>query len=271
MVPTKRDFDAFLKIIERDLYSHGVVVNNRYTKNFKLGPNTAQIIDLVKQFSVFSNHFLPIQCERMVNANTEAGERGARVILANEIGVALNVKKGDTDGMLFHHDRAHINWLRSVGNMLGLDPRMLGRWELGTPSTHKFLKDLRTSYGSRDGNVGAGASFAIETWAAWGIGKGSEAESNNFWQELIDGIKIYNEKHRISNGLPAITTSFFKYHFEIETGHGESVMKELKETFNTPDFDQERWLSGGRDALNAIHTFWLGLEETREKLDVPGQ
>lgn len=266
MEKVTRDFDSFWKIVEKDLLNHPVIVSNPYTKNFKLGPNTAQLVDLVEQFSVFSNHFLPIQCERMVNANTEAGERGARVILANEIGVALDVKRGDTDGKIFYHNKAHINWLRSVGNMLGLDPRMLGRWELGTQTTHKFLDDLKVSYASRDGNIGAGASFAIETWAAWGIGKGSEAESNNFWQELIDGIKIYNEKYRKPNNLAPVTTSFFKYHFEIESGHGENVMKELEGTFNDLDFNQERWLSGGRQALNAIHIFWLGLEDTRKKL-----
>jgi len=266
MARAAHDFDSFLKIVERDCYSHEVIVNNRYTKNFKLGPNTAQIVDLVKQFSVFSNHFLPIQCERMVNANTEAGEKSARVILANEIGVAMDLERSDTDGNVFHHSTAHINWLREVGEMLGLDPRMLGRWELGSQSTHKFLDDLRASYGSRDGNVGAGASFAIETWAAWGIGKELEAESNNFWKELVEGIKIYNERYRKSHRLPPITTSFFQYHFDIESGHGTTVMKELEETFHDHNFNQEKWLSGSRQSLNAIHTFWLGLEETRKSL-----
>ncbi len=261
------DFDGFWNVVEQDLLRHPVIVSNPYTKKFRLGPTTEMFVDMVEQFSVFSNHFLPIQCERMVNANTEAGEKGARVILANEIGVALDMAKADTDGKIFHHNGAHINWLRGVGSMLGLNPRSLGRWELGSKSTHQFLNELRESYGSRDGNIGAGASFAIETWAAWGIGKGPEAESNNFWRELVEGIRMYNERVRKTAGLPPVTTSFFQYHFDIESVHGANVMEELRETFNDPAFNQKRWFSGGRKALNAIHTFWLGLELNRRRLD----
>lgn len=83
---------------------------------------------------------------------------------------------------------------------------------------------------------------------------------------MIEGIKIYNERYRKLNNLTPVNTSFFQYHFEIESGHGANVMNELEETFNDPKFDQEKWLSAGQKALDAIHTFWFGLEETRKTL-----
>src|SRR5262249_42542410 len=134
-------------------------------------------------------------------------------------------------GRTFSTRNAHINWLREVGKALGLDPRAFGRWDTGSDATHAFLDGLDRTYGSRDGVVGAGASFAIETWAASGIGEGAERESCNFWKELIAGLEAFNRRERAAKGLRPLPLGFFRWHFELEGGHGASVWRELDESF----------------------------------------
>jgi hypothetical protein len=261
------DFREHVRRIERDVYSHPVIRENAYTKWFKLGEaSTAQVIDLVIQFSVFSNHFIPLEAKRMVNAATEEEEQEARAILGNEIGVAIDARTGSIEGRRFSHGSAHIKWLRDIGEMLGLDRNQLGKWALGSPATHQFLRQLEEVYGSPDNNIGAGASFAIESWAGYGIGKGELAESNNFWKELIAGLERYNQNNRMNLGLPPLNVGFFRLHFGLETGHVANVEHELSETFFSPGFDQEKWFHGAARALEAIEVFWKGLDERRRSL-----
>ena len=262
-----KDFELFKKKIEKDFFCHPVIVNNPYAKWFKQGlANTEQVKDLILQFSVFSNHFIVVQTKRMVNATSVEGEESARAILLNECGVGMDVKTGNIEGKRFASSNAHINWLRKMAAMVDIDPKVIGRWETGTKATHDFLEGLDRTYGSRDGNIGAGASFAIETWAAFGIGEGNEAESNNFWKELVVGLEGYNKVHRTPKNLPPISTGFFQYHFETELGHGTSVWHELEETYNNPEFDDSKFIDAGKIALESIYTFWIGLDETRKKL-----
>lgn len=263
--------DASLQAVREELVAkvlqHEVVVNNPYTKWFKLGnANTEQLRDLVIQFSVFSNHFIPLEAKRMVNAATEEEEREARAILGSEIGVSIDAATGDIEGHKFSHDAAHIKWLRDIGESLGLDRNQLGKWALGSESTHRFLRELEDVYGSHDNNIGAGASFAIESWAGCGIGDGEEAESNNFWRELISGLETYNQKNRTRLGLPPLKTGFFKFHFGLESGHVANVSNELEQVLVRPDFDRKQWEYGAFHALNAILIFWKGLDESRRKL-----
>jgi hypothetical protein len=267
MMNSSRSFDDFYRRVESEVLSHQVITSNPYTKWWKQGnANTEQLTDLFRQFSVFSNHFVPIQAKRMANSSTEAAERGARAILGNEIGVGLEVESGDIEGNTFSHADAHINWLRDIGELLGIERHTLGRWDVGTPATHEFLNRLDQTYGSHDSNIGAGASFAIETWAAWGIGKDADSESNNFWKEIVVGIKGYNANHRVPKGLKPIPTGFFQYHFDIERGHAANVMTELTETFEESEFAEDKWLDGGRQALDALLIFWRGLDESRKHL-----
>lgn len=250
------DFSALRRAIERDFFSHPVVTSNPFTGWFAQGDlDREDVRDMVRQFAVFSNHFLVVQAKRLVNAATEEGEVCARNILMNECGVSIDPRTGSPEGRTFATARAHINWLRELGRALGMDPRQLGRWESGRPSTHEFLEGLDATYGSRDPMVGAGASFAIETWAAFGIGD-PELEPRNFWKQLITGLEAHDA---------SLPIGFFKYHFELESGHGANVWKELQETFHAPEFDAARFLRGGRKALDAIHTFWLGLDEARRE------
>lgn len=254
---------SFKELIEREFFRHPVITDNAYTRWFSRGEaSLPQVEDLLLQFSVFSNHFLIVQAKRMVNAASEEAERGARFILMSECGVELDRATGSTEGRAFKTASAHINWLRDVGVALGIDARRMGSWSAGTEATHDFLDGLDRTYGSRDGWIGAGASFAIENWAAFGIGREPELEARNFWKELIVGLEALNRKRQI-DGLTPVPLGFFQYHFELESAHGANVWHELEETFSDPAFNQQKFLAGGREALDAIHTFWKGLDSAR--------
>lgn len=258
------DFNAFKQVLRRELFEHPVITDNRFTAWFAEGEASEQdVAELILQFSVFSNHFLVAQVKRMVNAGTLEGERCARAILVNECGVALG-RDGSPEGRSFSSGNAHLNWLREAGAALGLEPAALGRWESGSDATHRFLDGLDRTYGSRDGMVGAGASFAIETWAAFGIGAGPELEARNFWKQLIRGLEAFNRRRLAADATP-VPLHFFKFHFETESGHGANVWRELEETFGQPGFDARRFLRGGRQALDAIETFWKGLDASRRR------
>ena len=104
-----KDFAEFKKTIERELMRHPVILNNPYTDWFARGEaDEDQIVDLIVQFSVFSNHFLVLQVKRMVNAETEEGERCARNILMNECGVSMEHRTGSLEGRTFSTARLSV-------------------------------------------------------------------------------------------------------------------------------------------------------------------
>lgn len=263
--PRRKHFEDFWGIIEREIHHHPVIVNNPYCKWFKKGEATReQVIDLFEQFAVFSKWFLLAQLLRMLNASDLEAESHARFILANELGVGIN-PDGSTENQPFKTRWAHINWLRETANPLELNPQKLGSWKSSSSNTKNFIKGLEETYGSKDGEIGRGASYAIETWAAWGIGKGEMEEDNNFWKELILGIEHYNQKNNLK-GDQAIPLDFFLFHFESEKGHGDNVLDEVRHSFYSPNFDSKKFLKGGRKALNAIYTFWQGLDQSRKRI-----
>ena len=261
----QKEFEKFWENLRKEIHSHPVIVNNPYCKWFKKGEaNEEQLIDLFEQFAVFSKWFLLAQLMRVLNASDLEAEAHARYILANELGVRINAD-GSTEGQPFKTQWAHINWLRDTARPLKLSPEKLGSWDSSSPSTRAFIKGLEETYGNKDGEVGRGASYAIETWAAWGIGKGEEAESNNFWKELITGIEIYNKKNNLQ-GSSSIPLKFFLFHFNSEKGHGDNVLDELNQSFSRPDFNGHKFIDAGVKALNAIYTFWAGLDQNRKTI-----
>lgn len=258
-----QEFSQFWENLETHIHDHPVITNNAYCKWFKTGKcSEEQVIDLFEQFAAFSKWFLLVQMMRLLNAADLDAETHARYILANELGVKIN-PEGTTEDQLFKTRWAHINWLRKTARPLGREPEKLGSWETASPATRLFIQGLEETYGSKDGEVGRGASYAIETWAAWGIGCGREAESHNFWKELISGLEIFNRRLK-SQGEAEIPLDFFQFHFDSEKGHGDNVLEELQQSFAKPGFDHEKFIRAGEKALHAIHTFWLGLNETRK-------
>jgi hypothetical protein len=250
-----------LALLVNEIKRHKVIVANPYTKWFTENPAKEQEVkNLLIQFSVFSNHFLRIQCTRMVNAvrlGIEA-EKEAREILVSELGVNKDRN--------FRHGFAHINWLRETAGPLGLAPPHipypLGDWELGLETTHKFLDELEATYGNRDPSIAAGASFAIETWAGFGL-KDEKTEYLNFWKQLIVGLEAFNFVFAFSHN-ERLKLDFFEFHVEDEKKHVESVERELLETFDLPQFNIEKWKEGAFRALDAILMFWQGLDEQRK-------
>ena len=266
--PRQKCFEEFWGDVKDEIHSHPVIVDNPYCQWFKKGDATeGQLIDLFEQFAVFSKWFLLAQLMRVLNASDLEAEAHARFILANELGVRIN-SDGSTENQTFKTQWAHINWLRDTARPLNLNPEKLGSWDSASSSTRAFIKGLEETYGNKDGEVGRGASYAIETWAAWGIGKGDAAESNNFWRALILGIEMYNKKNKLE-GASAIPLKFFLFHFNSEKGHGDNVLDELQESFSKPEFDGKKFIDAGVKALNSIYTFWSGLDQTRREMPVP--
>ncbi len=268
------DFRDFLAQVERDLMHHRIITNNEYTAWFEKGEATdLELRHFIKQFSVFSNQFLVAALLKVINSPSIQQERASKEILLNELGVIYNKPgsangnrsnlneeqkdregdpdlvsiEGTVDGGTFRFRAAHFEWLCGVGEPLGLKFEDMGKRRHGTPTTLHFCDELQRLYGSEDGQIGEGASFAVENWAAAG-----------FWQQLEDGLmKIKQERH------PKLKLAFFTWHNRVEGQHAAHTMEELEEVYWGEDFDREKFFQGGREILDAVAVFWDGLNQDR--------
>jgi hypothetical protein len=251
---------------------HPVITKNEYTRWFAHGEfSRDDLIHFVRQFSVFSNLFLVAQLNKVINAGSLEEMRASKEILANEIGVIFRKKKtaaqaagnvtdkdregdpelvsveGTVDGGTFRFKAAHFEWLLQIGQVLGMTFNDMGKRRHGTPSTLFFCDELYRLYGSEDSNIGAGAGFSVENWAAAG-----------FWKELIQGLEKFKKLHQ-----PDLPLAFFTWHDKIEEQHKDHVMDELEEIYFSDWFNEEKFLKGGRDMLDGVNAFWIGLNENR--------
>jgi len=270
------DFRAFLDRVDRDLLHHRIITDNAYTSWFRAGQATdAELVHFVRQFSVFSNQFLVAALLRVINAPTLQQERAAKEILMNELGVIYRKTSGEAaparlaseetkdregdpdlvstegtvDGGTFRFRAGHFEWLLAVGETLGLGFGDLGKRRHGRPYVLRFCDELQRLFGSEDDRIAEGASFAVENWAAAG-----------FWQDLEDGLL-----HIKATRLPALKVAFFTWHNRVEAQHAGHTMEELEDVFFAPNFDPERFFQGAKEVLNAIATFWDGLEDDRKR------
>jgi hypothetical protein len=268
------DFRDFLGQVERELMHHRIITNNEYTRWFEKGEATdEELRHFIRQFSVFSNQFLVAALLKVINSPSMEQERASKEILLNELGVIYHKAsttgngraglsedqkdregdpdlvsiEGTVDGGTFRFRAAHFEWLCGVGETLGLHFEDLGKRRHGTKTTLHFCDELQRLYGSEDGQIGEGASFAVENWAAAG-----------FWQQLEDGLmKIKQERH------PKLKLAFFTWHNRVEGQHASHTMEELEEVFWSEDFDREKFFQGGREILEAVAVFWDGLNQDR--------
>jgi hypothetical protein len=268
------DFRDFLAQVDRDLMHHRIITDNAYTRWFQRGEATDdELRHFVKQFSVFSNQFLVAALLKAINAPTLQQVRASKEILMNELGVIyrkpgqptagrggltaddmdregdpeLVSTEGTVDGGTCRFRAAHFEWLLAVGGGLGLGFNDMGKRRHGRPSTLRFCDELQRLYGSEDGQIAEGASFAVENWAAAG-----------FWQELEDGLtKIKQSRH------PKLPLAFFTWHNRVEAQHAGHTMEELEDVFFSADFDRAKFFDGGREVLDAVAVFWDGLNEDR--------
>ena len=210
----------------------------------------------MQQFSVFSNQFLVAALLRVINAPSLQQARAGKEILMNELGVIYRRRDGDgeqapgqaideeskdregdpdlvstegtVDGGICRFRAAHFEWLLAVGEALGLGFDDMGKRRNGRPYTLQFCDELQRLYGSEDGQLAEGASFAVENWAAAG-----------FWQELEDGLL-----HIKATRLPKLKVAFFTWHNRVEAQHASHTMEELEEVFFNPRFDEARFFQG---------------------------
>jgi hypothetical protein len=275
------EFDGFLHEVDHELLHHRIVVDNPYTRWFQDGgASDADLRQFVQQFSVFSNQFLVAALLRVINAPTLQQARSGKEILLNELGVIyrrpapgvghgaslvapgaapsaaamdhegdpeLVSTEGTVDGGIFRFRAAHFEWLLAVAEGLGLTFDDIGQRRHGRPTTLHFCDELIRLYGSADTQIAEGASFAVENWAAAG-----------FWQELEDGLlKIKTARH------PHLRIAFFTWHNRVEAQHAGHTMEELETVYFDPHFDRGKFFQGGHEVLDAIATFWDGLEADR--------
>jgi hypothetical protein len=269
------DFQEFLAAVDRELLHHRIITDNAYTRWFQRGEATDdELRHFIKQFSVFSNQFLIAALLKVINAPSLEQARASKQILMNELGVIyrrtdggsngstarsdedkdregdpeLVSTEGTVDGGIFRFRAAHFEWLLAVAEPLGLGFNDLGKRRHGRPYTLFFCDELQRLYGSEDGQIAEGASFAVENWAAAG-----------FWQELEDGLMKIKQTR-----LPKLRLAFFTWHNRVEAQHAEHTMDELEEVYFNPGFDRAKFFQGGREVLEAIAAFWDGLEEDRK-------
>lgn len=259
------NYDEFLELMEAQFLGHPIVLDNRYTAWFAKGEATSSDLRyLTVQFSVFSNLFLVAQLKKMLNADSLEAMRAAKEMLANEIGVMFNngtqqlahereidperiSPEGSVDGGTFRFKAAPFEWLLKFANALGLHFHEIGKRWHGSETTLFFCNELSRLYGSEDPSIAAGASFAIENWAAAG-----------FWQELEDGLKKIKQER-----YPDLPIGFFTWHNRLEAQHAARTQSEFSEVFYLPSFDRQKFLAGGREMLDALAVFWNGLDEAR--------
>lgn len=268
------DFQDFLAEVDRKFLQHRIITSNAYTRWFSEGRATdEELRHFIKQFSVFSNQFLVAALLKTINSPTLQQSRAGREILLNELGVIyrkpgqlvnshvaqtqeekdregdpeLVSTEGTVDGGICRFRAAHFEWLIGVAEGLGLSYADIGKRQHGRPTTLQFCDELIRLYGSDDPQIAEGASFAVENWAAAG-----------FWQELEDGLMCIKQTRH-----PQLRLAFFTWHNRVEGQHAGHTLEELEQVYFKPDFDQAKFMQGGKEILDAIALFWDGLNSDR--------
>ena len=250
---------TFAQRLHRTVHGHRVVHSNAYTAWFARGEaEHAHVVQLTQQFSVFSHMFVEAQLRKVIHAPDLAAYHAGKEILLNELGVAFRPADGASgttpdeasttgtiEGATYRHASAHFEWLVRFAQPLGLTFSDLGKPRLATPATRRFCQALLDLYGSDDPNVAAGASFAIENWAAAG-----------FWKQLIAGLQAFRQR----SGLP-LNLGFWVFHDRLEQQHADHTHDELAELMQSPGFDPQAFLDGANGLLDAVADFWDGLAE----------
>jgi hypothetical protein len=257
-------FQRFRQQLEQDVLTHPAIVANPYTAWFRNGEfNATQARAFLVQFSVFSNQFLIAQLQKVLNAGTIAEMRASKEILANEIGVGFRSAGGITDPVLgstngsieggtFHFRAAHFELLARMARQFDLKFDQLGKRRFGTAATLHFCDELSRLYAHEDYAIAAAASWAVENWAAAG-----------FWDELVDGWQRYGQRC----GMRAMNMAFFTWHARLEANHAQHTWRELESFFAERPVDVEAFVHYAREMLDAVQTFWRGLDDQRHALD----
>jgi hypothetical protein len=241
--------DEFERAVAGGIARHPIVLDNPYTSWFARGEATlGELRDFAVQFSVFSHLFIEAQLRKCINAPDLQSYRAGKEILLNELGV-LFTPSGSIDGGTFRFTAGHFEWLAHFAQALGLEWKEIGKRSLGREPTLAFCDALLFWYGSDDESTAAGASFAIEHWAAAG-----------FWKELIAGLRAVKRSR-----LPGLPLGFWTWHDALEERHAAHTDEELRDAFEKPGFSAERFLRAADAMLDAVAGFWEGLDRARRQ------
>lgn len=239
--------DAFRSSVDDAVGSHPIVRSNAYTEWFATGAaNDVELRRFTVQFSVFSHLFIEAQLRKCINARDLESYRAGKEILLNELGVSF-APSGSIEGGTFRFRAGHFEWLAQFAESIGLSWSEIGKREHGTRETLAFCDALMEWYGSHDESTAAGASYAIEHWAAAG-----------FWKQLILGLRLIKNTRR-----PDLPLGFWTWHDALEEQHAAHTDDELATAFEKPGFSPERFIRAGEAILDSVETFWNGLETAR--------
>ncbi len=242
------EFHEFETAVARSIDRHPIVSENAYTRWFARGEATLdELRAFTVQFSVFSHLFIEAQLRKCINAPDLASYRAGKEILLNELGVTF-APSGSVDGGTFRFTAGHFEWLAHFAQAVGLEWSDIGKRRHGWASTLAFCDALTAWYSAEDESTAAGASYAIEHWAAAG-----------FWKELIAGLRAI-KKSRIAD-LPL---GFWTWHDALEENHAAHTSDETRDAFAKPGFSPERFLAAGEAMLEAVAGFWNGLNDARK-------
>ena len=249
MISDAEVFDYFQQRIKTELLNHNVIHNNKYGRAFAEGSiDIDDVRYFTQQFSVFSNQFIIAQLKKVLNAPTLEEMHDGKEILMNELGVVFKDGSGSIENSVFRFKAAHFEWLLAFAKPLGLEFDDIGKRRHGTPYTLHFCDELIRLYSNENHIVGAGASFAVENWAAAG-----------FWKQLIQGLENFSERQE--ERLPL---AFFTWHDKLESQHASHTWNELKELyFGEEKFDEDAFINAGTEMLNGVQAFWTGLQLDR--------
>jgi hypothetical protein len=281
---TPMQYDQFQERIKREFFTHKVINHNEFCQWFKDAKLTEDVVrNFAVQFSVFSNLFLIAQLKKTINAESLEEMRASKEILASELGTIFKPKKaasqkeddsrksaveamksnseelgdpdlvsteGSVDGGRFRFEAAHFEWLLKFAKPLKLGFKDIGKRKHGTKETLFFCDELDRLYGNEDFSIGAGASYAVENWAAAG-----------FWKELISGLKNFKQAQ-----CPELSLAFFTWHDKVEDQHAAHTHDELKDIYFYSNFDEEKFIKSGKEILDAVLVFWEGLNDHRKSI-----
>lgn len=243
--------DTFRDDVAARIGAHRIVRDNRFTRWFARGDMTLhELQEFTVQFSVFSHLFMEAQLRKCINAPDLQSYRAGKEILMNELGVGFT-KSGSVEQGTFLFRAAHFEWLVDFASAIGLGWDRIGKRRHGTASTLAFCDALMEWYGSGEPSTAAGASFAIEHWAAAG-----------FWKELIAGLRVVKTRE-----IPTLPLGFWTWHDAVEDRHAAHTDEELCAAFAMPGFSQDRFIEAGEAMLDAVAGFWDGLRTAVKSWD----
>ena len=238
--------DDFLTRLDEELLNHSVITNNKYCNWFRNAHLTLKDVRyFTQQFSVFSNQFIIAQLNKIINSVDLEEARAGKEVLANELGVSF--KDGSVENGTYKFTAAHFEWLVNFAKPLELTFDDIGKRKHGSPATLFFCDELIRIYGNENFNVSAGASFAVENWAAAG-----------FWKDLIAGLRKFKTRY-----IPGLPLGFFTWHDKLEDQHAEHTKAEMRMLYVDHDLDEDIFIKEGNEMLDGVEAFWIGLDQER--------